>query len=171
MAPKRPSTNTSARPCRTDPPVQSAETPMRITWLLPDRLAASGMIYPEDLPDLHAMGIEAVVSLSVRSPFPGGPPNGIAHLHLPVPDMTSPLPSQMDRAVAFIDEVLDEGRSAIVHCAAGYGRTGTMLACYLVAKGRLPEQAMEEVRAARPGSIETYDQEQMIRRYRPAREE
>lgn len=144
---------------------------MNFTWLIPDRLAASGMIYPEDLPDLHAMSIGAVVSLSVRSPFVGGPPDGIKHLHVPVPDMTSPLPSQVDRVVAFLDRSQEEGRAVLVHCAAGYGRTGTVLACYLVARGETPARAMSIVRAARPGSIETPDQEQLIRRYRPAREE
>ncbi len=143
---------------------------MRITWLIPDRLAASGMIYPEDVPELHAMSFGAVVSLSIRSPFSAGPPDGIAHLHLPVPDMTSPLHAQVDRAVAFIDEALGDGRAALVHCAAGYGRTGTLLACYLVAGGMSPAEAIAAVRSARPGSIETAEQERMIWRYRPARE-
>ncbi len=117
------------------------------------------------------MSFGAVVSLSIRSPFSGGPPDGIVHLHVPVPDMTSPLPAQVDRAVDFIDEALSEGRAALVHCAAGYGRTGTLLACYLVAGGMSPTEAMAAVRSARPGSIETPEQEQMIREYRLAREE
>ena len=50
----------------------------------------------------------------------------------------------------------------VVHCDAGIGRTGTMLACYLVSKGYNAEKAIEEVRIKRPGSIETVKQEEVI---------
>jgi protein-tyrosine phosphatase len=45
---------------------------------------------------------------------------------------------------------------------AGYGRTGTVLAAYLVAKGAEPEEAIDRVRRARPGSIETVEQEHAV---------
>jgi len=41
----------------------------------------------------------------------------------------------------------------LAHCRGGYGRTGTMLACYLVSRGWEAEKAMAEVRRRRPGSI------------------
>ena len=51
-----------------------------------------------------------------------------------------------------------------VHCAMGRGRTGTMLACYLVAKeGYSGDQAIEETRKRRRGSIETQRQAQAVR--------
>ena len=51
-----------------------------------------------------------------------------------------------------------------VHCAMGRGRTGTMLACYLVAKeGYSGDAAIEETRRRRRGSIETRLQEQAVR--------
>ena len=65
----------------------------------------------------------------------------------------------------FVDEALSLGESVVVHCAAGYGRTGTMLACYLVHKGYGPTEAINEVRRKRPGSIETKEQENAIYEY------
>ncbi|KAG8509908.1 Dual specificity protein phosphatase 23 [Galemys pyrenaicus] len=50
-----------------------------------------------------------------------------------------------------------------VHCALGLGRTGTMLACYLVKdRGLAAGDAIAEIRRLRPGSIETYDQEKAV---------
>ncbi len=51
----------------------------------------------------------------------------------------------------------------LVHCSSGYGRSGTMAACYLVAEGRSPEEAIREMRRLRPGAIETDEQEAMVR--------
>lgn len=48
----------------------------------------------------------------------------------------------------------------------GCGRTGTMLACYLVAKeGYTAEVAIDETRKRRRNSIETRRQEQSVRDY------
>ena len=52
-----------------------------------------------------------------------------------------------------------------VHCAAGKGRTGTVLAAYLVTQGMTAGEAIRKVRELRPGSVETYEQEQMIREW------
>jgi protein-tyrosine phosphatase len=45
--------------------------------------------------------------------------------------------------------------TVLLHCAAGLGRTGMMAACLLVACGQTPASAIAQVRAARPGTIET----------------
>lgn len=50
-----------------------------------------------------------------------------------------------------------------MHCTLGFGRTGTMLACYLVKeRGLCAGDAIAEIRRLRPGSIETYEQEKAV---------
>jgi atypical dual specificity phosphatase len=80
-------------------------------------------------------------------------PLGFVYRHIPVVDGTAPGQAQVDEFVGFVDEMLCRGRAVLVHCQGGYGRTGTMLACYLVSREWGAEEAMAEVRARRPGSI------------------
>jgi atypical dual specificity phosphatase len=47
----------------------------------------------------------------------------------------------------------------------GYGRTGTVLAAYLIAEGATARQALAEVRRVRPGAVETPQQEQALLEY------
>ena len=51
-----------------------------------------------------------------------------------------------------------------IHCAAGLGRTGTVLAAFFVAGG-LSRDAIVKVSDLRPGSVETAEQELAIERY------
>jgi atypical dual specificity phosphatase len=130
------------------------------------------MIGPGSGDALLAEGVEGLVSLTLRDPGgQGHVPESMRHLHLPVPDMTAPPPDLVDRAMAFIQELIDDGRAVAVHCGAGIGRTGTILACYLVHLGLDAGEAIRRVRERRPGSIETRDQEETVRRYAARRAE
>jgi len=137
------------------------------SWVIPGRLAGMAAPDPEDAERLVRAGITAVVSLTRRPPF-REPPEGIEVLHLPVTDMTPPTQAQLRRAVEFLDGAIRSGGRAVVHCVAGCGRTGTVLAAYLVARGLEPEEAIHRVRAARPGSVETAEQEHAVHRFAEA---
>lgn len=94
---------------------------------------------------------------------------GLSEVHVPVRDFTAPAPRQIDAGVAAIRGAVAQGRGIAVHCGAGLGRTGTMLACYLVSTGMSADAAIERVRAIRPGSIETERQRIAIRDYAAGR--
>jgi atypical dual specificity phosphatase len=136
-------------------------------WLEPDRLAACanpGLGYGEAVTSrLRDEHIHLLINLHER---PDSPRLGIESVHLPVPDFTAPTQAQLEQGVAAISRALARGQRVAVHCGGGLGRTGTLLACYLVSSaGLTPDEAIARVRAARPGSIETEEQEQAIRRY------
>lgn len=90
----------------------------------------------------------------------------MADLYEPVPDFTPPRLDQIERMVGFIDEQIETWEHpVVVTCQAGLGRTGTILACYLVYVGYTPENAVKLVREQRPGSIQTREQEDAITKF------
>lgn len=136
-------------------------------WLIEGKLAGVGRpSSAEALARLRALGVRALVSLSE---LPLDPPlldaTGLRAEHIPVRDYTAPTVGRAERAMAVIDAWLAEGLPVAVHCAAGLGRTGTILACYLVRQGMAAGDAIAEVRAKRRGSIETAEQERLIAEY------
>ena len=135
------------------------------SWLVENKLAGMAVpdCRPEDFEDLKELGIGAIVTLT-EEPMPRKmvKESGVVYLHLPVPDFAPPLQDQVRRFLDFCEENLAQGRAVVVHCYAGVGRTGTMLSCYLVSKGKNPEEAIRLVREMRPGSIETVSQENAV---------
>lgn len=131
-------------------------------WLIPGVLAGSrrpggrgGDRLDAELRWLRAQGIAAILTLTEQ---PLDPLVASEHefelLHLPVIDLTPPTAEQLSLALQFIDRQRAQDRPVLVHCLAGQGRTGTVLAAYLIRAGSPPDRAIRELRRVCPLAVE-----------------
>ena len=126
------------------------------TWVTDQVL---GCPYPRSVSDLARLtttGVTVVVNLHGRRHDPVSLAHyGLTETYLPVQDFSTPTPRQLDGGVATIVRAVADGTRVAIHCGGGLGRTGTLLACYLVHQGESADDAIYRLRLLRPGSIET----------------
>ena len=85
--------------------------------------------------------------------------------HLPIADVSIPsekFEQDWDVAGGELRSILRRKLDVLVHCRGGLGRAGTIAARLLVELGMEPKKAIASVRSARPGAIETSDQERFV---------
>lgn len=128
-----------------------------------------------DLAAIRAAGASALVTLIETEEFPvygvttlpeRVSEAGLDWFHWPIRDMAVPnetIASRMTAEGAGLSARLLRGETIVIHCAAGLGRSGMVAAQWLVQAGQTPDEAIAQVRAARPGTIETEAQEDAIR--------
>lgn len=68
-----------------------------------------------------------------------------------IPDFGIPEPGLMVACLDHIDEVLQNDGKPYVHCWGGNGRTGVVIGCWLVRRGRTPDEAIQEMERGRHG--------------------
>ncbi|MDX1440866.1 MAG: dual specificity protein phosphatase 23 [Nitrosopumilaceae archaeon] len=140
--------------------------PTNFSWLIDEKLAGSGMPTSFDELDwILKQGVKSIVTMTENS-LPEEWTREIGYLHVPTPDLTAPEIEKIDLAVDFIHQNINKNQAVMVHCAAGMGRAGTILACYLVKYQEYSaKDAIEKIRKERPGSIQSEVQELAISYY------
>ncbi len=139
----------------------SAAGPRGFLWLKQGKLAGTPLpgVYFDmeyDLKALQRVGVTTLVTLTETAldesrlvPF------GMKSFWEPIPDMKAPTIEQGIRLCQKIDQLLTQREAVAVHCKAGMGRTGTVLAAHLVWEGQSALDALETVRSIEPRWVQS----------------
>lgn len=154
---------------------RSAGGPRGFLWLKQGRLAGTPVpgVYFDmdyDLKALKRVGVTTLFSLTENqldderlAPF------GIKAVWEPIPDMEAPSIEQGVRICRRIDELLANDEVIAVHCRAGLGRTGTVLAAHLIWEGYGALEALEAVRSIEPRWVQSQPQVDFLEAFADAR--
>jgi atypical dual specificity phosphatase len=135
------------------------------SWILEDRLATMPFPSTEDAyVVLGQLGIKVILNLTG---YLDDAPllSAFQVYHIPIANHKPPTLNQMQQAISIIQASLKDSQPVVVHCEAGLGRTGTIIAGYLITCGLPAQEAINSIRKLRSGSIETEEQEAVIYEY------
>ena len=139
------------------------EDQTNFSWLIENKLAGSAI--PTSIDEVQWLieqGVKSIVTVR-EEPLDDDWIKDVNYLHIMSNDMGVPEFNDLVQAVDFIHRRITNKEPVMVHCLAGLGRTGTVLASYLIKYQNMSaDEAMKKVREQRPGSIQSYPQEEII---------
>lgn len=129
--------------------------PTNFSWVVDKQIAASG--FPQtkkDVDFLITQGISFILVLTTTFPnvLLNNPNLTIKHLSLVDHSIASV--DKILEAIDFIQKSIDSNSGILIHCRAGKGRTGTILASYFINSGLDVQKSIKHIRKLRPGSVE-----------------
>ena len=116
--------------------------------------------FNDDIPDLYAVGIRSIISL-INAPGEEKiyESAGFEFLCSPIQHFQAP---SIDQALELCKFIGKAPKAVLVTCEGGLGKTGTVLACWLIFNGSSPQKAIDKVRSCEAGAIESQQQLQFL---------
>lgn len=137
-----------------------------ITWVTDQLAVGHAPMSFDQMEFLREQGINAILNLCAEfcDLHSLEEQQGFEVYYLPVPDEEAPELTELDRALAWVDEAIYLGKKVLIHCRHGIGRTGTVLNAYLLRRGLGHKLAGKKLKGlkSRPSN---FDQWWTIRRY------
>ena len=137
--------------------------PDNFSWIIEGKLAGSAI--PTSIDEVEWVidqGVKSIVTIR-EEPLDTDYTNNVNYFHVHSNDMGVPEFDDLVKTVNFIHDRIVNDEPVMVHCLAGLGRTGTILACYLIKYKKMSaDEAIQKVRDERPGSIQSFSQEEII---------
>lgn len=142
--------------------------PRGFRWILPGRLGTAplpGAVLGIDL-DLVALktvGVTMLITLT-RGDLPQIKlaEHGLRNLHLPIYDREAPSVHQLRMLAIRMTRLLEQGEVLCVHCRAGLGRTGTVVAGWLIHQGMTADAALQRLRDIDKEYVQSIPQEAFL---------
>lgn len=152
--------------------LRDSMAPRGFHWIIPGKLAgcpAPGVSAPidYDLKLLAKTGITKLITLTETDLDQVAlQRHYLINLHLPIFDREAPSVRQTHMLLVRMQRMIDAGEVLAVHCKAGLGRTGTILAAWMIREGGLSaDSSMARLRRIEPGFIQSAAQESFLREY------
>jgi atypical dual specificity phosphatase len=146
--------------------------PQGFSWIVPGKLAgcaepgiSSPLDYDLDL--LARMGITHLITLTEKDLDDAAlARHGLHNVHLSIFDREAPSLAQTYMLIRKMQALMDQGHIIAVHCKAGIGRTGTILAAWMIREGGVgAAAAIERLRKINPAYVQSEVQEKFLHEF------